>query len=202
MSRSYTFNSGPEFTNTGVLATLTINPKWTVAAGYATGNDIFFDAGQEGRFVGFAKWTQPEGGRNTVTLADFRGRLVLVNLWATWCGPCKLELPVVQRMYDSYSDRNFVVVSVYAACVGEEGLVSLSLPGAPCLRCYLEDLPPAGSGPTCDTDGVVPTLPPTVDHDPESLAYVIYTSGSTGLPKGVQLAHGGLTNFVWSMPMR
>ena len=53
--------------------------------------------------------------------------------------------------------------SVYAACVGAEGRVAVSVPGrTPCLRCYLEELPPAGSGPTCDTVGVVPTLPPLV----------------------------------------
>ncbi|MGE5414480.1 MAG: ThiF family adenylyltransferase [Syntrophomonadaceae bacterium] len=53
--------------------------------------------------------------------------------------------------------------SVYAACVGEEGRVAVSVPGkTPCLRCYLEALPPAGSGPTCDTVGVVPSLPPLV----------------------------------------
>ncbi len=50
--------------------------------------------------------------------------------------------------------------SLYAACVGEKGLVAASVPGeTPCLRCYLESLPPAGSGPTCDTAGIVPTLP-------------------------------------------
>ena len=53
--------------------------------------------------------------------------------------------------------------SIYAACVGDEGLVAVSRPGkTPCLRCYLEVLPPAGSGPTCDTAGVVPTLPALV----------------------------------------
>ena len=54
-------------------------------------------------------------------------------------------------------------VDLYAACVGEEGRVAVLVPGkTPCLRCYLESLPPAGSGPTCDTVGVVPTLPPLV----------------------------------------
>jgi thiol-disulfide isomerase/thioredoxin len=51
-----------------------------------------------------------EGG--SVRLSELKGNVVLVNVWATWCGPCKMELPVVQRMYDNYSDRNFVVVAV------------------------------------------------------------------------------------------
>ncbi len=66
------------------------------------------------------------------------------------------------RLLVSDAARSLELPSLYAACVGEEGLVAASLPGGPCLRCYLEVLPPAGSGPTCDTAGVVPTLPPLV----------------------------------------
>jgi molybdopterin/thiamine biosynthesis adenylyltransferase len=67
------------------------------------------------------------------------------------------------RLLVSDAARALGLPSIYAACVGEEGLVAVSLPGAtPCLRCYLEALPPAGSGPTCDTAGIVPTLPPLV----------------------------------------
>jgi thiol-disulfide isomerase/thioredoxin len=51
-----------------------------------------------------------EGG--SVRLSELKGNVVLLNVWATWCGPCKKELPVVQRMYDTYSDRNFVVLAV------------------------------------------------------------------------------------------
>jgi len=51
-----------------------------------------------------------EGG--SVRLSELQGNVVLLNVWATWCGPCKKELPIVQKMYDTYSDRNFVVVSV------------------------------------------------------------------------------------------
>lgn len=67
------------------------------------------------------------------------------------------------RLLVSDAARSLGLPSIYAACVGEEGLVAVSIPGrTPCLRCYLESLPPAGAGPTCDTAGIVPTLPPLV----------------------------------------
>jgi adenylyltransferase/sulfurtransferase len=67
------------------------------------------------------------------------------------------------RLLVSDAARSLGCASLYAACVGEEGLAAFSQPGqTPCLRCYLEGLPPAGSSPTCDTVGVVPTLPPLV----------------------------------------
>jgi len=67
------------------------------------------------------------------------------------------------RLLVSDAARALEIPSIYAACVGQEGLVAVSIPRqTPCLRCYLEALPPAGSGPTCDTVGVVPTLPPLV----------------------------------------
>ncbi len=67
------------------------------------------------------------------------------------------------RLLVSDAAQALGIPSVYAACVGAEGRVAFLERGrTPCLRCYLEALPPAGSGPTCDTVGVVPTLPPLV----------------------------------------
>ena len=51
-----------------------------------------------------------DGG--SIRRSQLKGNVILLNVWATWCGPCRLELPVVQRMYDKYSDRNFVVLAV------------------------------------------------------------------------------------------
>lgn len=45
-------------------------------------------------------------------LVDYRGQVVLVNLWATWCPPCKEEMPALQSFYNKYRDQGFVVIAV------------------------------------------------------------------------------------------
>lgn len=47
-----------------------------------------------------------------VSLRDYRGSVVLVNLWATWCPPCKAEMPTLQSFYEKYRDEGFVIVAV------------------------------------------------------------------------------------------
>ena len=46
------------------------------------------------------------------SLADYRGQVVLVNLWATWCIPCQKEMPTLQSFYNKYRDQGFVVVAI------------------------------------------------------------------------------------------
>ena len=47
-----------------------------------------------------------------VSLADFKGKPVVVNFWATWCGPCKLEMPWLQEFSAKYKDQGLVVLGV------------------------------------------------------------------------------------------
>jgi len=47
---------------------------------------------------------------NPISSADFRGRVVLVDFWATWCQPCKKEMPGYQKLVDEYGARGFVVI--------------------------------------------------------------------------------------------
>ena len=47
-----------------------------------------------------------------VKLSDLRGKVVLLNFWATWCKPCKEEMPAMQASYDKLRDQGFVVLAV------------------------------------------------------------------------------------------
>jgi thiol-disulfide isomerase/thioredoxin len=49
---------------------------------------------------------------NQVTLSDFRGKTVFVNFWATWCPPCRSEMPAIEALYQEYKDRDVVVIGV------------------------------------------------------------------------------------------
>lgn len=48
------------------------------------------------------------------TLKQFRGKVLLVDFWATWCAPCKQEMPGYQKLYQRYKDRGFAVVGIAA----------------------------------------------------------------------------------------
>ena len=50
--------------------------------------------------------------REQVSLADYHGKVVLVNFWATWCGPCVVETPALVRMYNKYKNQGFAVIGV------------------------------------------------------------------------------------------
>ncbi|MFQ5597741.1 MAG: redoxin domain-containing protein [Nitrospiria bacterium] len=45
-------------------------------------------------------------------ISDYQGKVVLLNFWATWCEPCKKEMPEIQAAYDEYKDQGFVVLAL------------------------------------------------------------------------------------------
>jgi thiol-disulfide isomerase/thioredoxin len=47
-----------------------------------------------------------------VKLSDYKGKVVLVNFWASWCPPCKEEMPILEKVYQKYNDKNFLILAV------------------------------------------------------------------------------------------
>jgi peroxiredoxin len=86
-------------------------PPGTDAAKAAPAADVkvFVDTSVLRPAPGF---TLPDTAGKPHSLADYRGKVVFLNFWATWCPPCRAEIPAFIRLYKQYKDRGFTVVGV------------------------------------------------------------------------------------------
>jgi peroxiredoxin len=100
---------------------------------------------------------------DSVSLSDFRGQPVLINLWATWCGPCRIEMPAIQSRFEQHGPNGLVVLAVdfdepledVVAFRDELGLTFEFLldPGADVQRLYLNRSYPSSF--FIDADGII-----------------------------------------------
>ncbi len=57
-------------------------------------------------------FTLPDSQGNPVNLEDFRGEVVMINFWASWCIPCRQEMPFLEKLYQRYKDLGFTIIGI------------------------------------------------------------------------------------------
>jgi thiol-disulfide isomerase/thioredoxin len=105
---------------------------------------------------------------NSVSLESKRGQVVLINNWATWCPPCREEMPTLEAFYQKYQEQGFVVIAIDA---GEEANV---------VRDFIERM------------GL--TFPVWLDPDQEALR----TFRNPALPSSYLVDREGIVRLAWS----
>ena len=68
-------------------------------------------------------FTLPDLDGKMVSLADYKGKVVLLNIWATWCPPCVEEMPSMEKLHQELKDENFVILAVSIDVSGAEAVV-------------------------------------------------------------------------------
>jgi cytochrome c biogenesis protein CcmG/thiol:disulfide interchange protein DsbE len=78
------------------------------------------------------------------TLADYKGQVVLVNVWATWCPPCRVEMPSLERLYTEFGPKGLKIVGVNSHDEASDSTVRAFANGYGLTFDILRDMPSAG----------------------------------------------------------
>lgn len=101
------------------------------------------------------EYSLPDMSGKMHSLADYKGKWVIVNYWATWCPPCQEEIPDLVSFHDSHKDTDAVVLGINLEDVGQEQLESF-------VDSFMISYPILRSEPLATTPlGPVPGLPTT-----------------------------------------
>jgi thiol-disulfide isomerase/thioredoxin len=106
-----------------------MSKRWILAAAAAVGlaaatiNGVGVPGGSPGGAAGVCdpnakpanlNFTLKDLGGKDVKLSSYKGQVILLNFWATWCGPCKIEIPWFNEFQQKYKDKGFVVLGISA----------------------------------------------------------------------------------------
>ena len=125
-------------------------------------------------------FTLKDSNGKDVHLADYKGKVVLLDFWATWCGPCKIEIPWFKEFEQSYKDRGFAVLGV-----------SMDEDGWPAVKPYIQDMKInyrviMGTDEVGQLYGGVDSLPTTLLIDRDGKIASIHIGLSAGGKDGFQ----------------
>ena len=89
-----------------------------------SGNETADDPASEVLAPGYDLELKDQFGK-VHTLSDYKGKVIFLNFWATWCGPCRNEMPDIQKLYEEYSaqgeDAEVVILGIAGPGIGQEG---------------------------------------------------------------------------------
>ncbi|GMQ88767.1 MAG: hypothetical protein BMS9Abin09_0203 [Gammaproteobacteria bacterium] len=109
------------------------------------------------------EYSLPDMDGKVHSLADYKGKWIIVNYWATWCPPCQEEIPDLVSFHDQHKDNDAVVLGINLEDVGEEQLAAF-------VESFMISYPILRSEPLATTPlGPIPGLPTT---------YIIAPDGS------------------------
>lgn len=99
-----------------------------VALPQAARGDAFteLDLLRPGRATAATDFTVPGLTGSPLRLSDLKGKVVLLNFWATWCPPCKEEMPSMERLYRRYKDKGFTILAVSIDSGGPEPVAAFA----------------------------------------------------------------------------
>lgn len=101
---TYQYNNNQTATLTPPAATGTQNPT-------NTGNQSDAEEAPV-ESIDALDFTLEDMNGNKVSLSDFKGKTIFLNFWASWCGPCKYEMPFIEQLYQETKDSDLVIVTV------------------------------------------------------------------------------------------
>lgn len=75
---------------------------------------VSMDATTDSRIIGSTApdFTQNDTSGSPISLSQFRGKVVLIDFWASWCQPCVMEIPYIKQLWQNHRDQGLVVLSV------------------------------------------------------------------------------------------
>jgi cytochrome c biogenesis protein CcmG/thiol:disulfide interchange protein DsbE len=94
------------------ILTLIAGAAWIVLGANQTGTTATSDSAAPHTGFSAPDFTLKTPDGETYTLSEFRGQAILVNLWATWCPPCRAEMPAIEKIYQEYKDQGFIVLAI------------------------------------------------------------------------------------------
>ena len=102
-----------------VVLTLGMAWIWFSSAPSSTTTDGKIPSPREGFLA--PDFTLESQSDSEVTLSDLQGSVVIINLWASWCPPCRAEMPALQNVYEQYLDRGVEVLAINTTNQDNEG---------------------------------------------------------------------------------